>query len=202
MVRTGRLGRHYADIFHDAFLTRNVRAQFVPGRQSSQIGGIQRCGLIEFESEHHRRVAGIVRQSEKVTDFMDGIEEHLDSVEFQTGIEGDPALEVGPVRKLRLGAEAQTEIEQRRRPIHKLYGAVVGVYFVPLEIENSGPKLHRPCELFREGSVRRGDSDGQIDVLPVQQIRVAAAGGVLSAPIWRGSFCGAEADHREKKKKD
>jgi hypothetical protein len=81
-----------------------------------------------------------------MANLMHRIKEHLLFVELQAGIEGDPALETRPVRELRSRAYARAPIKKLGRSIHQLNRAVLGVHFVPCEIENSGPEFHRQCD--------------------------------------------------------
>jgi hypothetical protein len=70
-----------------------------PGRSLCTVGqrieicGIERYGIVKFEKEHHGRPARIMRQSQKMADFVYRNQEHLVFGQLCNGIKGDPALE-------------------------------------------------------------------------------------------------------------
>jgi hypothetical protein len=54
---------------------------------------------------------------------------------------------------------------------------------MPGQVENAGPEIHGPLELPGEDRIGSRDSHPEIDVVPIQQIRMVIAGSVIAGPV-------------------
>jgi DNA topoisomerase VI subunit B len=92
-------------------------------------------------------------------------------------------------------------LEEFALSIDQLNRTILSVVLVPIQVEDTGPGIHRTPKLFGERRVRGSHSHAEIQVPLSQQFGVPIAGRIVRTPI-RGSLRISDADEDEQQKKN